>query len=722
MTMKHLVVGLALLALAGCGCGDDGGDIPPNTEALSPAWLLNMDVPPCEFRCEETPEECRIDVVFVLDDSEFMNRANGMASGRPLQADPRSRTLVSQEVFRQTRARLLGKIQGARMPAGPIPANVPVDLAFAVVRYEDFGGTVVDYQQNAGTIDATARPHMLQMPLLRELHPEFTTRFEDALTAQTHGNGNPQLGATPQNPFNLPFQDPQSAVESLFQIATGLGLDGDGDGTTTGNGFPGSLTAQNRIADSANNPNAATPYVDVPRTAYVQNGQDPQDPNRPIYNVVSADNAGTPGPGTAGVISSGNQGGVGFRPNSIRFVIFASDIATVAPFRNNQNTPANPADDVAVQNPLLDANASSVEASGASVPASAFNGVTGRFGGPGLMPNPAVGAAIIAPANAADVENTMNQLVSANIEVMALGALGVQPGQTKPNVSPEPDPNRVPAILAPANPDFTPFTMESAISILTGSRITDGVNPGNLFPAVFNMGNVGVLNNASPNQTQVTDDVVDGLVERIAARINQKEPGTVQNCVLLPELTMNLTIQLNEGQADGTTNYLRQNGPQQFSVQVTIPSYYLDPVTMQAFTVDAGGNRTNLPGIPATQTVTLVNGTQYILRNPDLVDQPAPLPIDPLSFTVTAAEVNIANQTGQNTAFVAQLRQKISSFFAGGQLTVQARKTTDPGAQRGVVFQPGSNTGRCLTFQDITPPAPFAVEHWGPNCPAPANP
>lgn len=716
MIMKHLVVGFALLTLAACGCGDDFDPNPPGPTPANPAFDLSMDIPPCELECSTAPAEYRIDVVFALDDSEFMNRANGMAAGVPSGPDPRSRSAVAQEIFRQTRARLLTKINEAKT-AGLIPMNAAIDLAFAVVRYEDFGGTTVDYQSSAGLIDADARPHMLQMPLLRELHPSFSTSFEDALTAQTHGNGNPG--------FPLPggqvvtFQDPQTTIESLHQIATGLGIDGDGNGDTTGNGFPGSLTATNRTFAPGGAPNASTPFVDVPRVGFVQNGQDPQDNTRPIYNVVSQSNAGVNGPGATGVIASGNEGGVGFRPDSLRWVIFASDIATVAPFRNAAGTPTDPTLDPAdtgVVNATPPAGA-------AAIPAQAFNGVTGRFGGAGLMPVPPVGAALVAPAYAADVEATMNELVNAGIEVMALGAGGVQPGQTKPNVLPAPDANHVPAIPNPSSSDFTPFTMESAISLLTGSQLaedTPGVPlAGGPFPAVFNLGTVGLLNAAAPNQTQVTDDLVNGLVERIRARIAANPLPPVQVCPPLPTMSVTLTLNLNEV---GMTDYNRVGGgPAAIAIPVTVPVYYRDAVGPFRM---VGGNRVAVPANETVpQRIQLLDDLTYTYAVAPLVAGPGP--INTLSFSIVPTP-NLAGETVDNAQYAAQIRQKAATFASNGSVQLQGHSTdvNNPVPNplpRGVSFIANNPvTDYCLRFQDLTwgAAANFAEEFWG-NCPSP---
>lgn len=703
MRIKHLAIGLALLTIAGCGCGDSE---PPQPNATNPAFDIFLEVPPCEFPCTpETEQECLIDVVFAIDDSEFMNRPFGMTAGLPQvpQGDSRSRSVVAQRIFADTQARLLQKINAAKV-AGTIPQDVIIDLAFAVVRYEDFGGTTVPYQGQPGTIDAGARPYFLQMPILREQHPSFGASFAAALTESTPlNNGNPVV--TPGAPD---FQDPQTAIEMLHQVATGAGIDGNLANGTVDNGAPCSPAAKGTVPGI---------FTDVPAVTYAPSGQDPQDPTRPVF-LVQDEN----GNGVQACITSGNEGGVGFRPQSLRWVIFASDIATVAPFRDSNGQPADP---------TSNADAATVSTPEGSVPATAFDGVTGRYGAAGAMPVPPVGTATFSPAYAAGVEQTVNELVSAGIEVMALGAGGAQPGQTKPNVPPanDPDPNREPAIISPSAPDFTPFTMESALSILTGSEVIDETTPANPgpFPAVFNLGTVGTvdLGNQDPivptmAATVVNDDLIDALVERIAARIATKEPTEIPGtCPPLPELTANVTLTLNESQADGTDNYLRGTNIVA-PVAITIPSYYRDTVTNEIFTVDAGGNRIPLAAVPAPVRIQLADFVQYVLRDPNLLLTNNPLPLDMLSFSVSAAEQAVSNDTAENAQRVAQLRAKLPAFASSGQVTIQAVRVpvANPN-QRNAVLLPGAAAGYCLVFQEVTGGiGPFPEERVGATCPA----
>ena len=105
----------------------------------------------------------------------------------------------------------------------PVPA---LDFAFAVARYEDFGGSFTAPLRRTGNVDdpahrtndQDARPFILNMPILRQAHPEFATRFADAMARTAPGDGNPYI-QLPGNPDLVRVYDPQSGLEALYQVA-----------------------------------------------------------------------------------------------------------------------------------------------------------------------------------------------------------------------------------------------------------------------------------------------------------------------------------------------------------------------------------------------------------------------------------------------------------------------------------------------------------------------
>jgi hypothetical protein len=680
MTMlKHFILAIMLVTLVGCGCGDTPPTVAPGSQVTS--FSARTALPPCEV--PYTPEVVTpvqpIDIVFVMDDSLFFNAANGMGIVPKNDNDNRSRSLVAQRIFGDLRARLKAAV-AARQAAGTLPAGVNFDFAYSVVRYEDFGGATVPYQTATGTIDAGARPYILNMPLLREERPDFQAAFDAALArTATDGDGNPTVNG-------LKRQDPQTAFEALWQIANGTGFDGNGANGTLDNGSPCSANAQGTDLKV---------FTDIPAVQFALTGADPQNP---VWNeYVVQDEAGN---SEAGCISSGNIGGVGFRPDSLRWVILASDIATVAPFEDAAGTPQVPPAGTRVFPDLATANP--------FVPAPAFDGITGRYGAADGGPSS------VAPVGAASAQETITRLNELGIEVMALGAPGVQPGPVKPNLPGAIPGDAIDAVLLPQNPAFTPYTSQSAFSILTGSQISDDTPGGlvGLFPAVFNLGNVGLLDTSAADPlvptsfaTTVTDDLLNGILERIEAKATAGGTGGGTGggpIPPLPTLTLRVQMQVDDS---GFTQPIQRLAPQPsstVSATINVPVYYRNTLTNETFYIDGAGNQ--VPYSP-----------------PALIDVPFPdwsfdrigdvvVPITdlaPFSVMVTADPgTAIGNiQPGVNDDAVAFLQRKIGQTegpLAVGQgvmeITIHPSPLDAP-LPRGMTILPGY-TGWCLTLQD----------------------
>ncbi len=137
-----------------------------------------------------------------------------------------------------------------------------VDFAFGVGRFEDYGGPGVTF----GGLSKD-RPFILNQALLTP-GPGFQTALDAALLPDPNGTGN--------DGGDLP----ESAIEALFQVATGVGFDANGDGDTT----------------------------------------DASEGDVPTFSSY-------------GGLASGNLGGAGWRAESChRLAILATDFCTVAPF------------------------------------------------------------------------------------------------------------------------------------------------------------------------------------------------------------------------------------------------------------------------------------------------------------------------------------------------------------------------------------------------------
>ena len=173
--------------------------------------------------------------------------------------------------------------------------NIPgTDFAFSVTRFEDYA-TV-----GGGSTD---RAFILNQPIISTSTAGFSTAIGSALQRTAPGGGG---------------DGPESAIEALFQVATGAGFDENNDGDTIDSGLAGLVATQV-------NPTAGG---DVPAFSTFT-----PDPTGPV------------------LAPSGNIGGVGFRPESTkRLVLLATDISTayepdgVDPYvgKNGVTFPATP--------------------------------------------------------------------------------------------------------------------------------------------------------------------------------------------------------------------------------------------------------------------------------------------------------------------------------------------------------------------------------------------
>lgn len=158
-----------------------------------------------------------------------------------------------------------------------VSSQVPnAQFAYGVTRFEDYA-TV-----GGGAND---RAFVLNQPVISTDTPQFSEAINAALQRTAPGGGG---------------DGPETAIEGLWQIATGRGFDENGDGDTTDSGLAGQVTTQT-------NPGAGG---DVP--AFSTFVPDPTgDPNGPV------------------LAPSGTVGGVGFREEATkRIVILATDIGT----------------------------------------------------------------------------------------------------------------------------------------------------------------------------------------------------------------------------------------------------------------------------------------------------------------------------------------------------------------------------------------------------------
>lgn len=455
-SLRTLFLAIPLLTLVGCGCtGDEGTTTTPTPEVINNFRLGTKVLP---FKATVVAKT-RIDVFFLLDDSGYdpntpgnPTNKKGMVYGDIVLQPGRKKQATGQAIFSDVVANLKADL-AAQFP------NDTFDIAYGVGRFEDFGGPF-------RADDKQARPFILNQPIYREDRLQFGTKFNLALTRNAPGSGNDKAGA----------EDPQSIVEALYQIGAGTGFDGDGGGTT-GSGTFGSSTSQDSPGISG----------DVPAASFGADGND--EDGEPQFT--------TPG----GLLSSGNLGGVGWRPQALHYVITTSDIAGVSPTIGDGLVTVPPA-----PTPISGVIRSSTGANAyprttADVPVQAFASVTGdqtvqANGRMGLRPAP------VAPANAHTIQESVAALnaTGLDIEVLSIGTprsapIPFKPNQPAPVVFPD-----IAAIPSPANPDFSPFTWMSAYALLTGAKTATNL------PLVYNLSTVFPQNGAVLNH--VREDLV----------------------------------------------------------------------------------------------------------------------------------------------------------------------------------------------------------------------
>jgi Ca2+-binding RTX toxin-like protein len=218
------------------------------------------------------------DEIFTLDLSNPVNASliDNQGEGRILDNDP-----LQIDVF------LLFDDTGSFAFASPtlstafpqlistLQTNFPTaSFGFGVGRFED-------YPIASSSEDV---PYILNQPIISDSEPGFLTAINSALNRSSPG-----FGGT----------GPESAIEGLFQVATGAGFDGNGDGDTIDNGPAGPITTQVNMGTTG----------DVP--AYSTFIPDPAGPVlAPTHPVSMASD------------------GVSFRPGSQKFILLATD----APF------------------------------------------------------------------------------------------------------------------------------------------------------------------------------------------------------------------------------------------------------------------------------------------------------------------------------------------------------------------------------------------------------
>ena len=152
-----------------------------------------------------------------------------------------------------------------------LQASLPgIDLGFGVGRFEEYGNFASEF--------ATGRPFILNQPIVESTRPGFSTSIQAALDRMAPGYGG---------------DGPETDIEALYQVVTGLGFDGNNNGTVSDRGAAGLGSTQLTPGGSG----------DVP-----------------AFSSFTAD------PSNNVLASAGNVGGAEFRPGALPVILTATDI------------------------------------------------------------------------------------------------------------------------------------------------------------------------------------------------------------------------------------------------------------------------------------------------------------------------------------------------------------------------------------------------------------
>jgi hypothetical protein len=523
INLRTLWMAGLLLIVAGCGCGSDQV---PTATTPGGNFTLRARLTVAPGRRAPMVNPAQADVLFLLDDSWNMEigttRAKGtnafIANDGTPAPGTRRKGDVAKQIVQQVQ-NLLKTSLANRFP------DRPVDLAFGVARFEDYGGgfrnppveDVVGTPANEAQASLQSRPFILNQPILRELHPDFAGRFNQALDRVAPGDGRERGSPELAVDAGSKTDDAQSAFEALFQAASGVGFDGNGNGNTGDSGVAGNVATQTTPGTSG----------DVPAPTYTPTGADPQDPRWSVYQVGET-------------IASGNEGGAGWRPDSIRLIVVVSDICAVAPF--DAGFVGNPYDAVKTVTSTASAPgagprlADAVPNPGLACFAGLFDEAQRRTDRFGRLPAP------VAPGNAATVQMAITALNQMDIEVLGIGTppgLGVNPGQTKPGdgdtgvVFGDANGPQADAALFAGASSGDPFKWLTAVARLSGARDPDSTNvlftPPNI-PLVYDLGG-NKATSLLPPTGGFRQVIVEDMTDRIGEWLDfQPPPGPTNVC------------------------------------------------------------------------------------------------------------------------------------------------------------------------------------------------
>ncbi|MBX3420035.1 MAG: hypothetical protein KF752_00625 [Pirellulaceae bacterium] len=115
-----------------------------------------------------------------------------------------------------------------------------IDLGFGVGRFEEYANFAAEY--------STGRPFILNQPIVRSSTPGYEAAIQSALDRTAPGYGG---------------DEPETDIEALYQLVTGLGFDGNNNGSVLDSGAAGLSSTQLSPGNSGDVPPFASFTVDT---------------------------------------------------------------------------------------------------------------------------------------------------------------------------------------------------------------------------------------------------------------------------------------------------------------------------------------------------------------------------------------------------------------------------------------------------------------------------
>lgn len=299
-----------------------------------------------------------------------------------------------------------------------LQADAPgVTFGFGVSMFKDYGGA----WSNEDSDEVDTRPYILNQPIITAAtaggQEQLATDISDAAS---RADSLPGYGG----------DGPESALEGLYQLATGSGFDGNGNGSTQDSGAAGDLNTQTNPGLSGDVPSFAT-------------------------NTAP---------------TSGSLGGIGWRPGALHLVILATDVSTAAGFPAGSPIPSNVTAHNGDTEPSINFSSGYLNDDG--------SGDGARFGHIANSVDPATNTepGAVVPKGGAGVQQTVDALNALGIRVIGMGPGAGPTSDPGPSYEPSPWLSSMARLTGAVGSSGTPLVFDTSTNANTlAASIVDNV-------------------------------------------------------------------------------------------------------------------------------------------------------------------------------------------------------------------------------------------------------